>query len=75
MYKYATGITSAICIANKILEEGESAVKNYFTFLSGGCSTDPVTLLKIAGADLTNKETFRAAMREFENALDEFEKL
>ncbi len=75
VYKYATGITSAICIANKILEEGESAVKNYFTFLSGGCSTDPVTLLKIAGADLTNKETFRAAMREFENALDEFEKL
>ncbi len=75
VYKYATGITSAICIANKILEEGENAVKNYFTFLSGGCSTDPVTLLKIAGADLTNKETFRAAMREFENALDEFEKL
>ena len=75
VYKYATGITSAICIANKILEEGESAVKNYFTFLSGGCSTDPVTLLKIAGADLTKKETFRAAMREFENALDEFEKL
>ena len=75
VYKYATGITSAICIANKILEEGENAVKNYFTFLSGGCSTDPVTLLKIAGADLTNKETFRAAMREFENARDEFEKL
>ncbi len=31
--------------------------------------------MKIAGADLTKKETFRAAMREFENALDEFEKL
>ena len=73
VYKYATGIISAICIANRILNEGEKAVKDYFAFLSGGCSTDPVSLLKIAGADLTKKETFLAAMREFEAALDEFE--
>lgn len=75
VYKYVTGITSAICIANKILNEGEPAVRNYFKFLSGGCSTDPVSLLKIAGADLTKKETFLSAMREFENTLNEFCKL
>ena len=75
VYKYATGITAAICIANKILKEGESAVKSYFKFLSGGCSTDPVSLLKIAGADLTKEETFLAAMEEFKAALDEFETL
>ena len=50
-------------------------MENYFKFLSGGCSTDPVSLLKIAGADLTKEETFLAAMREFEETLDEFEKL
>ena len=75
VYKYSTGITAAICIANKILTEGKPAVENYFKFLSGGCSTDPVSLLKIAGADLTKEETFLAAMREFEETLDEFEKL
>ena len=75
VYKYATGITAAICIANRILKEGESAVKDYFKFLSGGSSTDPVTLLKIAGADLTKKQTFEAAMKEFEAALNEFETL
>ncbi len=75
VYKYATGITAAVAIANKILAEGEPAVKNYFEFLSSGCKTDPVSLLKIAGADLSKKETFSSIMKEFENALNEFERM
>ncbi len=75
VYKYATGITSAICIANRILKEGEPAVKNYLAFLKSGSSTDPVSLLKLAGADLTTDAPFRAAMAEFEGALDEFSAL
>lgn len=75
VYKYATGITAAIAIAGKILSEGKPAVERYFEFLKGGCSTDPVSLLKGAGADLTDKETFASAMREFESALAEFESL
>ena len=75
VYKYATGITAAIAIAGKILSEGKPAVERYFEFLKGGCSTDPVSLLKGAGADLTDKETFASAMREFEAALEEFESL
>ena len=72
VYKYATGITSAICIANRILGEGEKAVEDYKRFLKGGCSADPVSLLKIAGADLTTEAPFDAAMAEFEAALEEF---
>ena len=75
VYKYATGITAAIAIAGKILSEGKPAVERYFEFLKGGCSTDPVSLLKGAGADLTDKETFASAMREFEAVLAEFESL
>ena len=75
VYKYATGITAAIAIADKILTEGAPAVERYLNFLKGGCSTDPVTLLKGAGADLTKKETFAAAMKEFTDALAEFEAL
>ena len=75
VYKYATGIIAAITIANKILSEGKSAVEKYFEFLSGGGSTDPVSLLKIAGADLTTEEPFRLAMEEFEKTLEEFEAL
>ncbi len=73
VYKYATGITAAICIANRILREGEPAVSDYFAFLSGGCSTDPVSLLRLAGADLTDRKTFSAAMDEFRDTLEAFE--
>ena len=73
VYKYATGITAAVAIANKILKEGEPAVRKYFEFLSGGSKTDPVSLLKIAGADLTKKETFVSVMKEFEESLKKLE--
>jgi len=75
VYKYATGITAAINIAKRILTEGESAVKDYFKFLSGGCSADPVSLLRLAGVDLSKSEPFNVAMREFDETLTEFEKL
>lgn len=75
VYKYATGIISAINIANRILTEGDSAVKEYFNFLSGGSSTDPVSLLKLAGVDLSTDKPFDFAMKEFENTLTEFERL
>lgn len=75
VYKYSTGIITAMNIANRILTEGESAVKDYFKFLSGGSSTDPVSLLKLAGVDLTKKAPFEFAMKEFDDTLREFEKL
>ena len=75
VYKYATGIISAMNIANRILTEGDSAVKDYFKFLSGGSSSDPVSLLKLAGVDLSTDKPFSFAMKEFENTLKEFERL
>lgn len=75
VYKYATGIISAISIAHRVLTEGESAVKDYFSFLSGGCCTDPVSILKRAGVDLTAKAPFETAMKEFEETLEAFEKI
>ncbi len=75
VYKYATGITSAINIANRILTEGEPAVRDYFKFLSSGCSADPVSLLKLAGVDLESEKPFDFAMREFSETLTQFEKL
>ncbi|MBP5467117.1 MAG: oligoendopeptidase F [Clostridia bacterium] len=75
VYKYATGIISALAIADRILKDGETAVNDYKKFLSSGGSDSPVELLKIAGVDLTKKEPFDAAFLTFKNALDEFSKL
>lgn len=72
VYKYATGITSALFIANRILTEGKTAVEEYFRFLSSGGSAGPVELLKIAGVDLTKKDAFDGAMKVFEDTLEEF---
>ena len=75
VYKYATGIISAISIVKRILTEGESAVNDYFTFLSSGGCQDPVSILKKAGVDLTTKAPFEAAMQEFADTLNEFKSL
>ena len=75
VYKYATGITSAISIAERIYKEGKPAVEDYFKFLSSGGSASPVELLKLAGVDLTKKDAFDAAMDSFEDALNQFVEL
>ena len=75
VYKYATGIISAVCIAEKILSEGKPAVDNYKKFLSLGGSMDPVSELKVAGVDLTTNEPFDIVTKSFADTLAELEKL
>lgn len=75
VYKYATGIISAVSIAERILKEGEPAVADYFKFLSSGGSDSPVELLKLAGVDLTKTDAFDSCMESFKSALEEFERL
>ena len=75
VYKYATGIVSAISIVDRILKEGEPAVRDYKAFLSSGGSDSPVELLKIAGVDLTKKDTFAKALQSFDDTLARLEKM
>ena len=72
VYKYATGITSALAIADRILTEGQTAVDDYIKFLSSGGSNSPVELLKIAGVNLEEKKPFIQAFKVFEDTLNEF---
>ena len=73
VYKYSTGIISAVSIAERIEKEGAEAVADYFKFLSSGGSDSPVVLLKLAGVDLTQPDAFDACMASFEDALTQFE--
>ncbi len=75
VYKYATGLISAISIAERIYSEGDKAVEDYFRFLSSGASDGPVDLLKLAGVDLTKKDAYEAMVKSFETTLAEFESL
>ncbi len=75
VYKYATGIISALAIVNRIKTEGQKAVDDYFAFLSSGGSNGPVELLKIAGVDLTTKKPFEQALKVFEDTLKKYESI
>ena len=73
VYQYATGFSSAVAIADMILNEGKPAVERYKKFLSSGGSDFPVELLKITGVDLTKPDTIVSALKVFESTLKEFE--
>jgi oligoendopeptidase F len=75
VYKYATGIITAVSIAERIYNEGQTAVDDYFKFLSAGGSNSPVELLKLAGVDLTKMDAFNSCMASFKSALEQFEAL
>ncbi len=65
VYVYATGLCAAVSLSEKILQEGESAVKDYRKFLSAGCSVPPIEALKLAGIDMSKPEPVRQALEVF----------
>ena len=75
VYKYATGLTSAVCIAEDILKNGAPAVERYMKFLKAGGHKSAYEILKDAGADLQNPAVYAAAMQSFSDALRELKKL
>ena len=75
VFQYATGYAAAIALSRRILREGESAVKDYLGFLSGGCSKSPIDLLRGAGVDMSTTKPVEEALALFGELLDEMEEL
>lgn len=74
VYKYATGITTAVSIANNILSQGEKYFEKYKKFLSAGGSLPPLDIIRLADVDLETDAPYKTAMKEFADTLDELEK-
>ena len=75
VYQYATGFAAAIAIADRILTGGKEAADDYLRFLSSGSSADPISLLKIAGVDMSSPEPVSRALDEFDRMITEMEKI
>ncbi len=75
VYKYSTGITSAIVIASKILSGEKGYVEKYINMLSQGGSKDSLSLLKSVEVDLENPSTYEIAFEYFKKNLEELKKL
>lgn len=75
VYKYATGISAAIALSQKVLNGGKKEKQDYLSFLTSGGSTYPIDSLRKAGVDMEQREPIQAAIKHFETLLDEFESL
>src|SRR5205823_10771801 len=65
VYKYATGLSAAIALSERVTSGGERELNDYLGFLKGGCSKYPLELLRDAGVDMESPEPVNAAMARF----------
>ena len=75
VYKYATGISCAINIANNILVQGETFIKKYIEMLKQGCSKKSIELLKMVDIDLEKEDVYKSAIDFYNEKIKELEKL
>ena len=74
VYQYCIGFSAAIALSQRILSEGEPAVKDYIGYLSGGCSKTPIELLRGAGVDMATPDPVNAALKYFGELVDQLER-
>ncbi len=75
VYKYATGMSAAIALSQRVLNGGDKELSEYLGFLSGGCSKYPLDLLRGAGVDLERPEPVDTALKHFGNLVDRLDAL
>ncbi|MDD2238292.1 MAG: oligoendopeptidase F family protein [Bacilli bacterium] len=75
LFKYATGISSAIYISKKILNNEDNIKEKYLAFLKKGGSNYPTELLLEMGVDLTKPEVINEAINYMDYLIDEFNKI
>jgi len=75
VYKYATGISAALALAQKVLNGGEDEKNAYFSFLKSGGSRYPIDSLKLAGVDMEKTEPIEKAIQQFEKIIHELEQI
>jgi len=75
VYKYATGVSAALALTDRVLSGGEKERQDYFTFLKSGGSRFPIESLKAAGVDMSGPEPVNSACGVFGKLVDELEKM
>jgi oligoendopeptidase F len=75
VYKYATGLSAAIALAERVTKGGQAELDAYLGFLRGGSSKDPLDLLRDAGVDMETPGPVDAALKRFATLVDELDRL
>ncbi len=75
VYKYATGLSAAVALSRRVLEGGRQELDEYLSFLSGGCSKDPLDLLRDAGVDMLSPQPVATTLQRFAELTKELDQL
>jgi len=75
VYKYATGISAAIALSQRVLGGGQRELDEYLGFLKAGCSKYPLEILRDAGVDMQQPTPIDTALRYFGKLVDELDEL
>jgi oligoendopeptidase F len=75
VYKYATGLSAAVALSQRVLTGGAKELKAYLSFLAGGCSKWPIDLLKDAGVDMSKPAPIESTMKKFGELVEELDEL
>ena len=75
VYKYATGLSAAIALSERVVSGGKKELGDYLNFLKGGCSKDPLDLLRDAGVDMGKPAAVDTALAHFGKLVDELDEL
>jgi oligoendopeptidase F len=75
VYKYATGLSAAVALSRKVLNGGPPDLAAYLNFLKGGCSQDPLDLLRAAGVDMEKPEPVETTLAHFKKLVEELDEL
>ena len=75
VYKYATGLSAAIALAERVVHGGRRELNDYLGFLKGGCSKFPLDLLRDAGVDMEQPAAVDTALQYFDKLVSELDEL
>jgi oligoendopeptidase F len=75
VYKYSTGISASLALADRVLNGGKSELEDYYKFLKSGGSRYPIDSLKLAGVDMSKPEPIQAALNKFADLIRQIELL
>ena len=75
VYKYATGMSAAMALADRVTGGGQKELEDYLGFLKGGCSKDPLDLLRGAGVDMEKPQRVDNALEQFGQMVNELDSL
>lgn len=75
VFQYATGISGAHALAERVLTDDADAAKKYLMFLQAGGSLYPLEALKLAGVDLASPEPVEETFAVLARMVDRLEEL